>query len=243
MTTTNTNDKIPGLGFLLGGLAACGAVTFTNPWEVVKTRLQLQGELMRSAQVKRVYFGVGDAFIKIATKEGLAGLQRGLLPAYLYQLMTNGLRFGGYEPLKSIMTRMISPEDYRSGRINSLANVLSGAIAGVVGAAIGSPFFLVKTRIQAYSPNLAAVGVQHRYRGMADAFQSIVRTDGYRGLFGGAEAAMLRTGIGRYYNSRLIFKYLNVLVVFNWLHTIDAGIWQSTLWPFRIIFGQILLLR
>ncbi|KAH9247510.1 hypothetical protein BASA81_014895 [Batrachochytrium salamandrivorans] len=32
-------------GFTVGALAACGAVTFTNPWEVVKTRLQLQGEL------------------------------------------------------------------------------------------------------------------------------------------------------------------------------------------------------
>lgn len=32
-------------GFIAGGLAACGAVTFTNPIELVKTRMQLQGEL------------------------------------------------------------------------------------------------------------------------------------------------------------------------------------------------------
>lgn len=31
--------------FLLGGLATCGASFFTNPLEVVKTRMQLQGEL------------------------------------------------------------------------------------------------------------------------------------------------------------------------------------------------------
>lgn len=31
--------------FLLGGLATCGAGFFTNPLEVVKTRMQLQGEL------------------------------------------------------------------------------------------------------------------------------------------------------------------------------------------------------
>ncbi|KAJ1949933.1 Mitochondrial oxaloacetate carrier protein, partial [Dispira parvispora] len=44
-TVTHTPLVSPvAFGFLAGGLAACGAVTFTNPWEVVKTRLQLQGE-------------------------------------------------------------------------------------------------------------------------------------------------------------------------------------------------------
>lgn len=43
-------------GFTAGALAACGAVTFTNPMEVVKTRLQLQGELQaKTAQGPRPY--------------------------------------------------------------------------------------------------------------------------------------------------------------------------------------------
>lgn len=30
---------------LTGGVAACGACLFSNPLEVIKTRMQLQGEL------------------------------------------------------------------------------------------------------------------------------------------------------------------------------------------------------
>lgn len=71
MSTTD----VPGLQFLLGGLAACGAVTFTNPWEVIKTRLQLQGELVKkTGSTRLVYKGIGHAFKKIARQEGLRGL-------------------------------------------------------------------------------------------------------------------------------------------------------------------------
>jgi hypothetical protein len=60
-------------GFAAGALAACGAVTATNPMEVVKTRLQLQGELAAKGQVKKVYTGVFQALRKIAVNEGIRG--------------------------------------------------------------------------------------------------------------------------------------------------------------------------
>lgn len=68
-------------GFVSGGLAACFAVTVTNPLEVVKTRLQLQGELASKGQAKRVYTGVFQALGVIAKNEGIRGLQRGLSTA------------------------------------------------------------------------------------------------------------------------------------------------------------------
>jgi solute carrier family 25 protein 34/35 len=60
-------------GFSAGALAACGAVTVTNPMEVVKTRLQLQGELAAKGQVKKVYTGVFQALRLIAVNEGIKG--------------------------------------------------------------------------------------------------------------------------------------------------------------------------
>jgi solute carrier family 25 protein 34/35 len=59
----------------------------------------------------------------------------------------------------------------------------------------GNPLFLVKARMQAYSPSLP-VGTQRHYRSGLDALRSIYSTDGFRGLFCGVRAAMFRTSLG-----------------------------------------------
>ena len=62
------------VGFLEGHLRSTSA-------EVAKTRLQLQGELMRSASGEKVYKNEFDVFVKTWRNEGLRGVQRGLGPA------------------------------------------------------------------------------------------------------------------------------------------------------------------
>ena len=52
-------------------------VTFSNPPEVAKTRLQLQGELAKGGGQK-VYKNAIDVFAKTWRNEGIRGLQRGL---------------------------------------------------------------------------------------------------------------------------------------------------------------------
>ena len=57
-------------------------LTSANIPEVMKTRLQLQGELQRAdSNAPRVYKNVFDVFAKTWRNEGFRGLQRGLLPA------------------------------------------------------------------------------------------------------------------------------------------------------------------
>lgn len=55
-------------------------VTISNPAEVAKTRLQLQGELARNGGEK-VYNNVLDVVTKTWRNEGIRGVQRGLIPA------------------------------------------------------------------------------------------------------------------------------------------------------------------
>jgi hypothetical protein len=52
----------------------------SNPAEVAKTRLQLQGELAKTTNV-RVYNNVLDVLRKTFKNEGIRGVQRGLAPA------------------------------------------------------------------------------------------------------------------------------------------------------------------
>ncbi|RXW22660.1 hypothetical protein EST38_g3158 [Candolleomyces aberdarensis] len=81
-------------GFVCGGIAASIAVTVSNPAEVAKTRMQLQGELAKGGGV-RVYNNSLDVFKKTFRNEGIRGLQRGLPPAYAYQILLNGSRLEG----------------------------------------------------------------------------------------------------------------------------------------------------
>ena len=88
-----------------GGSATAAACIFTNPLEVVKTRLQLQGEMQgctTGAQPQR-YKGVADAIVKMARQEGAAALQKGLAPGMVYQVFMNGTRLGCYPTLKRIL--------------------------------------------------------------------------------------------------------------------------------------------
>jgi solute carrier family 25 protein 34/35 len=71
--------------FVLGGMAAMGAGFFTNPLEVVKTRMQLQGELKARGQYAVHYRNSLHAFYTIFKSDGIIALQSGLIPALWYQ--------------------------------------------------------------------------------------------------------------------------------------------------------------
>ncbi|KAL2864732.1 putative mitochondrial oxaloacetate transporter (Oac) [Aspergillus lucknowensis] len=178
--------------FIAGGIAACGAVTVTHSFETVKIRLQLQGELQAKSEAVKKYNGVYHGVKVILQNEGPRGLFRGLGSAYIYQVLLNGCRLGFYEPIRTGLTNAV----YKDPQVQSLGiNVFSGATSGIIGAAAGSPFFLVKTRLQSFSPFLP-VGTQHQYRNSFDGLQKIFTSEGVGGLYRGVGAAMVRTGFG-----------------------------------------------
>lgn len=126
----------------MSGLAACGACLFTNPLEVVKTRMQLQGELRAPGTYQRHYRNVFHAFITIGKVDGLAALQKGLAPALLYQFLMNGIRLGTYG--------LVEAGGYlhtTEGTLSPVRSAAAGALAGVMGAYLGSPIYMVRRRV------------------------------------------------------------------------------------------------
>lgn len=127
------------MDFILSGVAACGACLFTNPLEVVKTRMQLQGELKSRGSYQVYYRNVFHAFYTIGKVDGIAGLQKGLVPGLVYQFFMNGVRLGSYAIMEA------SGYIHTNGRVSTTKSTVAGAVAGVVGAVIGSPIYLVST--------------------------------------------------------------------------------------------------
>lgn len=128
----------------------------------------------------------------IVTNEGLRGIYRGIGAAYIYQMLLNGCRLAFYEPIRHNLTSVI----YSDAKTQSLGiNIFAGASSGILGAAAGSPFFLVKTRLQSFSP-FAPVGTQHKYKNAVDGMRQIYKGEGINGLYRGVGAAMVRTGFG-----------------------------------------------
>ncbi|CAI5734792.1 unnamed protein product [Hyaloperonospora brassicae] len=183
------------MDFVLGSLATSGACVVSNPMEVIKTRMQLQGELTstvtaRAASPAVQYRNFAHALYTIGRTEGLRGIQRGLGPGMSYQIFMNGPRLGLFEPLQHVFGATDA-----AALSFPLRNVCAAATSGMIGAFVGSPFYLVKARIQAAS-SVGKVNAQYAYSGMVDGFRQIIRTDGFTGLYRGATASVPRVAIG-----------------------------------------------
>uniref|UniRef100_A0A0P4W2L6 Solute carrier family 25 member 35 n=1 Tax=Scylla olivacea TaxID=85551 RepID=A0A0P4W2L6_SCYOL len=177
--------------FAIGAVAACGACLVSNPMDVLKTRMQLQGELRARGHYVVVYKNIIHAAYAVAKADGILGLQKGLAPALCYQVVMNGIRFGLYR--RVLDSGVISRAD---GSMSPLGCVAAGAGVGVIGGFIGSPLYLIKTHLQTQAADSIAVGHQHKHQGFLSAVYSISSKEGIRGLWRGSSTSIPRVGVG-----------------------------------------------
>lgn len=181
------------MDFVLSGTAGICACLFTNPFDVIKTRQQVQGELYKIDKCAKLpYSSTWTAVRSIVAAEGVRGLQKGLVSAMGFQFMMNGTRMGIFQAVDKLGWTIDPATDARS----PFRCLLWGGAAGVVGTAFSCPMNMVKTQIQIQSVGRFAVGYQHHHSGTWDAFQTAYRTNGIRGLWRGFTGIVPRSCVG-----------------------------------------------
>lgn len=124
------------------------------------------------------YRGAFNALIRIYTEEGVMSLYKGLNVAVLRQASYGTLKIGVYQSMKKLC-----PEN------TFMSNIMCGITAGVISAAVANPTDVVKVRFQARNQHFQGTA------NVSDAFLSIYRNEGIKGLWRGVFPTTQRAAV------------------------------------------------
>ncbi|KAI1618094.1 olfactory receptor [Exophiala viscosa] len=162
---------------LAGGSAGACQVVFTNPLEIVKIRLQVQGELAKKADVPK------RSAMWIVRNLGILGLYKGASACLLRDVPFSAIYFPTYSHLK----RDLFGES-QTQKLGILQLLTAGAIAGMPAAYLTTPCDVIKTRLQ-----VEARKGDVTYNGLADCARKILKDEGFKAFFKGGPARILRS--------------------------------------------------
>ena len=168
--------------FLAGGSAGACQVIFTNPLEIVKIRLQIQGEAARAASRDGEEFTKRSA-LWIVRNLGLKGLYKGATACLLRDVPFSAIYFPSYSHLKRDFFGE-SP----TKKLGVLQLLTAGAIAGMPAAYLTTPCDVIKTRLQ-----VEARKGDTQYNGPRDVVKKVWQEEGFRAFFKGGPARIMRS--------------------------------------------------
>jgi len=173
--------------FFAGAVAGGVQSVIASPMELVKIRFQMQGEgvlknnKLTAANQKYFYDSPTDCLKKIYKHEGGAkGLFRGMSLTLVRCLNSFGIYFASYDFLCK-KTDAVTEEC-----VNVWKLLLCGGTAGSICWLIAYPTDVIKTRQQ-----MDGMG-RTKYKGVIDCTLKSIHEEGYRVLFRGLNATLLR---------------------------------------------------
>jgi len=169
-----------GWEFAAGASAGASQVVFTNPLEIVKIRLQMQGEAAKVKGSDAVKRGA----VHIVKQLGLLGLYKGSTACLMRDVPFSAIYFTAYNHLK----KDYFGEGKNGKKLGYGETLLAASIAGMPSAYLTTPADVVKTRLQSE----ARKGDTH-YKGVLDALRKIPAEEGFAALFKGGPARILRS--------------------------------------------------
>lgn len=171
------------LPFLNGGAAGMIATTLIQPVDMIKVRLQLVGEGVKTSSRATALTIVRDIVATGRAKDLYTGLSAGLLRQAVYTTA----RLGIFDTLMNVLAKRA---EAHSAKIGFKERALAGLAAGGLGAFVGNPADLALIRMQ--SDGLHPASDRANFRGVGDALTRIARNEGIRQLWTGATPTVVR---------------------------------------------------
>jgi len=149
---------------IAGSVAGFSQVVATNPYEIVKVRLQTQALVEEAHQRKSAF--------SVVRELGFSGLFKGSGATLLRDVPFSAMYFSLFGNFKRILHE-------RNGHLSTVDVFLCGITAGIIAGGTVTPADVIKTRIQVKQSSGVA------YKGIRDCFFRIVREEGIRALYKG----------------------------------------------------------
>jgi solute carrier family 25 folate transporter 32 len=153
--------------------------------DTLKTRFQ--ASTFSQPASSHYYTSLVQASYHVLREEGPRALYKGLGPALVGSMISWSLYFHSYHLFQSKLTK---------GNKTVVHHFIASTGAGIVTCLVTNPFWLVKTRLQLQLGNTARWKSPTSYRGMLDGWLSIVREEGFTGLYRGIGPSLLLVSHG-----------------------------------------------
>ncbi|KAI3866427.1 hypothetical protein MKX03_000520 [Papaver bracteatum] len=199
-------------GFVEGGIASIIAGCSTHPLDLLKVRMQLNGEIQTSkptAESVRPAFATTTAVAApklnatpppppprvgllsvgktIVQEQGLRGLFSGVSATVLRQTLYSTTRMGLYDIMKQKWT------DPETGNMPLVRKIGAGLVAGGIGAACGNPADVAMVRMQA--DGRLPLDQRRNYKSVVDAITRMAKQEGITSLWRGSSLTVNRAMI------------------------------------------------
>lgn len=171
------------LPFLNGGLAGMVATTAIQPIDMVKVRLQLAGEGVKTGPRPTPFTVTKDIIAQGKFGDLYTGLSAGLLRQAVYTTA----RLGFFD---TFMTALKVRAESKGKSIGFTERAGAGLTAGGLAAMVGNPADLALIRMQ--SDGLKPKEMRANYKSVVDALARIARSEGVFALWNGASPTVVR---------------------------------------------------
>ena len=201
------SDKQQGIHWLMevasGACAGACQLLVTNPLEITKIRMQLQGETARLFKENGIHAPKPLSFSAEAVDLGLSGLYKGAAACLLRDIPFGAIYFPVYALCKDYLVQQ-NPSS--SGSASASNILLAGTLAGIPASFLTTPADMIKTRLQVVPRPGEAM-----YSGIGDCFKKVYKSEGPTAFFKGSLFRVCRIA-PQFGISLLCYEKLSTLV-------------------------------